>query len=321
MDPPPPVEGEKSLLLSTRQMEAVYWVAKLKSFSSAARQLNITQPAVSHRIREVESSLGIVLFDRSRSLTPTPEGRDILSLAERFLILNEELMIRSVQTNGHSGIIRIGAADTVALTWLAPLISKLSADNQRLSVEISIDLSFNLMSKLTSGVLDLCFLVGGSPGPGYKAAPLGQVENVWMAAPGLVPKGAKQTPGTIAKFPVVTHTAGSHLHAALNNWFVEHGVERPQTHVCNSLAGMIEITAAGLGVAALPRGIAFEPLHSGRLEIIPTIERLPATRFSCVFSEGYSAILFSEILHLAAHEVSLHPWFDPILSEDVPIGY
>lgn len=308
------------MTLSLRQIEAVYWVAKLRSFSTATKQLNISQPAVSHRIREVENFLGTTLFDRSRGMTLTPAGRDFVLLAERYLALNEELMSRVAQKEGYPGIIRIGAADTIALTWLAPLISKLSVRNPRLSVEITVDLSFSLMAKLISGDLDICFLVGNSPGPNFPAVALGQVRNAWMGSSSLVGSERPLTPRQLANYSIITHSRGSHLHTALTNWFAGHGVTRPHLHSCNSLAGMIELTASGMGVATLPAGIRSQPLHRERLRVMNVTEPLPPTRFSCIHGDSHSTGLYRTIVQLAIDEVSAHPWFEPAILDETPIG-
>ena len=102
--------------ITFRQIETFYWIARLGSFSEAAQILNTTQPAVSNRIRELESGLKAKLFARNgRGVTLTPVGRDLLGLAEQLLELGHEFLARARTDAGIAGVIRIGAADTIAL--------------------------------------------------------------------------------------------------------------------------------------------------------------------------------------------------------------
>ena len=72
--------------ITLRQIEAFYWTAKLGSVHAAAEHLNFSQPAVSARIKELESTLNVELFTRrNQRMQLTPEGRDAITQAERLL--------------------------------------------------------------------------------------------------------------------------------------------------------------------------------------------------------------------------------------------
>lgn len=300
------------MTLTLRQIEAVYWVAKLRSFSAATKQLGVSQPAVSHRVREVEAFFGTAIFDRSHGLAPTAAGRAFLETAGQLIALNEDLLAQATQKLGHSGLVRIGAADTVALSWLAPLISRLARAHRRLSIEVSVDLSMNLMTKFISGDLDICFLVGNAPGPAFLAVPLGQVRNAWMAARSMaVPEGALDA-RQLAAFPVLTHSRGSHLQVALTRWFSTNRAAPPHFHSCNSLSGMIELASAGLGIASLPGMLLHERTYSDRLKQLEVVQGLPPTRFTAVFSDTQTTGLYRELVDVALEEVQRHPWFEPV---------
>ena len=177
-----------------RQVEAFHWIARSGSFSEAARALNATQPAISNRIRELEAMLGARLFERRGrgarragrrrrcAARLTPAGRDLLDVAERFVALGEEFVARAAPRSGVAGTVRIGAADTVALTWLPRLVAELSRRYPRLAVELTVDLSRDLRARLADGDLDIAFLVGPAPGPEFEEIPFGQVRNAWMAS-------------------------------------------------------------------------------------------------------------------------------------------
>jgi len=86
------------------QLEALLWISKLGSFRSAARKLRLSQPAVSSRIRELESELGVSLLDRSRHRPRvTAEGVDVLRHAEQMIGLAENFRARFGERDAAKG--------------------------------------------------------------------------------------------------------------------------------------------------------------------------------------------------------------------------
>src|SRR5580692_12433276 len=93
------------------QLEAVQWIARLGSFRAAAMRLNLSQPTISMRVRELERHLGTALFDRSGYRAQLTEaGRDLVRYAERILSLTDEIEQRSARVPQVTGPIRLGAA-------------------------------------------------------------------------------------------------------------------------------------------------------------------------------------------------------------------
>jgi len=297
--------------ISLRQIESFYWVARLQSFSAAAMQLNTTQPAISNRIRELEAHLGVQLFARAgRSISLTPEGRDFVDLAERFVELGDELTRRGRSGDGISGVLRIGAADTIALTWLPRLVAELSRQYPRLNVELLVDLSIHIQSKLADGDLDIGFLVGSAPNADFVEVPLGHVANSWMCAPELGLAGREVTPEELATHPIVTHSRGSHLHRTIKEWFAAAGIVRLRLHGCSSLASMIEMTAAGLGVAVLPPKMIHRLYGPGRLAAITTRSALPPTQFCCIYPRRAPLAVYEETIRIAGREIAIDSCFE-----------
>src|SRR6476659_10700830 len=79
--------------MDTKQLAAFIAVVERRSFSQAADQLGVTQPAVSLQIRSLEKRLGLQLLDRSgRRVEPTEAGRRLYRSAQRLLALEEQLL-------------------------------------------------------------------------------------------------------------------------------------------------------------------------------------------------------------------------------------
>ncbi len=294
-----------------RQVEAFHWIARSGSFSEAARALNATQPAISNRIRELEAMLGARLFERrGRGARLTPAGRDLLDVAERFVALGEEFVARAAPRSGVAGTVRIGAADTVALTWLPRLVAELSRRYPRLAVELTVDLSRDLRARLADGDLDIAFLVGPAPGPEFEEIPFGQVRNAWMASPALGLGGRRLSPRELAAHAVLTHSRGSHLHRVVARWFADAGVRGLRIHGCNSLATMMEMTAAGLGVCLLSPDLA-RARHGRGLEVLDARPAVAPTRFACIHAGGGPGGLNAAIARIARREMAREPCFRP----------
>src|SRR4051812_50202187 len=82
--------------MDTRQLAAFVAVVERRSFSHAAEQLGVTQPAVSLQIRSLEKRLGLQLVDRSgRRVEPTEAGRRLYRGAQRLLALEGALLARA----------------------------------------------------------------------------------------------------------------------------------------------------------------------------------------------------------------------------------
>jgi DNA-binding transcriptional LysR family regulator len=98
------------------QLEAFYWVGRLGGFHAAARHLHLTQPTISARVSELESTIGVQLFDRVRQRAALSyRGREILSSVERMLKISDEIAQNQSAPGSLRGLLRLGAVESVAL--------------------------------------------------------------------------------------------------------------------------------------------------------------------------------------------------------------
>ena len=143
-----------------KNLETFLEVARLASFRAASLRLNATQPAISQRVAQLESQLGVRLFVReSRRVTPTPKGRELMLYAEKLLALRAEMVAAVGDPATLVGVLRIGVAETIVHTWLPRLIERVSRDYPRLTIEIEVDISPNMRERLISREIDLAFLM------------------------------------------------------------------------------------------------------------------------------------------------------------------
>ena len=114
--------------ISSLQLDAFFAVAKMLNFSKAAKQLHVTQSALSQRVKNLEDTLGVTLFIRDQSgIRLTDFGYRLLRYAQSKNILEQDLMsdIKVDDKNELSGIIGIGAFSSVLKSMIIPTLSPL----------------------------------------------------------------------------------------------------------------------------------------------------------------------------------------------------
>ena len=139
-----------------RQMQYVVAVAEELSFRRAAERCHVSQPSLSAQIAQVESVLGVLLFERRhRKVLVTLAGRDILERARRLLVDADDLMEAGQRRSDPlTGAIRIGVIPTIAPYLLPTAAPALRAEFPRLTVAWREDKTDMLIEALHGGSLD-----------------------------------------------------------------------------------------------------------------------------------------------------------------------
>ena len=146
--------------LGFRDLQYVVAVAELKSFSRAAQSCAITQPALSERIKRIESNLGVELFERNkRALRVTPVGERLVIKARE--LLDDAAEINEIVSSSNeplAGPLRVGVITTLG-PYLWPLVLPvLRHDYPNLQLVIQEDLTESLISTLQAGSLDIAIV-------------------------------------------------------------------------------------------------------------------------------------------------------------------
>lgn len=258
-------------MLSFGHLEALIAIAELGSFRAAAERLGVTQPTISMRVKELEQSLNAKLFDRS-SYRPqlTADGREILKYAQRMMVLIRDMQASVLDGAGMAGTIRLGAADTFALTCLPTLLARIEDRFPRLKVALDIDYSFNLNRKLHNSELDIAFLTAPVAGSDVLIEDLVPIDLVWVASPRVSVPEQRLSPADLKDVPIITNPEPSNLYTTAIEWFAGAGLEPARLSTCNSLTYMVRLAAAGVGVTLLPAAILRAEVDSGLLRILET---------------------------------------------------
>lgn len=274
--------------MNLRFLETFLWVAKLRSFSSAAEKLNTTQAAVSNRIATLERELGIRLFERDmRNVRLTLQGQDALHRATEIVRLASEFRDSVGDGARLRGTISLGTVDTIVYAWLPTLIEQMQARYPSVSMDLAVDTSLNIARQLQDGTVDLGILMGPVLGPDMRNLEICRFECEWFAATRLaVPAEPLELPDLI-RFPVLAYSRGSQPHHDILRLLAAADIPAKEARIynTNSIATMIRLLCDGIGVTALPPAVVREPLERGLIRRIGVNARLPPLHFHAVYPD------------------------------------
>lgn len=251
--------------MTLAQLEAFVWVARLGKVSEAADQLNLSQPTVSLRLKDLEQALGTKVFQKDgRRLKMTADGHALLGHAN--LVLAELDKIRTpVAPDAVRGLFRLGVSETFAFTGLPSLMQSLSQDYRALRIEVSVGPSSELIDALGERRLDLAVVVNPPQDARLRIVPLGVQQSTWAAAPALG-LGPLVRPRDVHHLTILVNPPPSPNHRQTMAWFAKGGLTPMSLSVCNTVPTVVaHLVAAGVGISILPTRLIEPQLAAGSL--------------------------------------------------------
>jgi DNA-binding transcriptional LysR family regulator len=291
--------------VQTRNLETLLQIIRLGGVGAAARQLNMSQPAVTRRIDELERELGVRLFRKQgRQLVPTPAGRACAESAERILA---ELGVLRGRTSGSDAqsIVRIGVGELIALTWFDRLLARLRETHPHVVVHMHVALASRLVDGLARRELDLILTPGQLPIAHAVRLDLGWTTYAWMGTRTHMLGRDHLAPRDLAELPVLMAPQGSDSHRMVLDWCEAAGAPLRRASLCNSLAVLGTMVRKGVGIAPLPVELFAEELAAGTLVALPSRPAMRAVAYSACYLPAGEALLMQEIATLAQSE----SWF------------
>ncbi|HVY26007.1 MAG TPA: LysR substrate-binding domain-containing protein [Polyangiaceae bacterium] len=152
--------------LNLRQLQYALAVAELRSFRKAAEACAVAQPSLSQQIAQLESTLGVRLFERlPRGVLVTEAGAAVLERAQQALLHVDDLVQSAERLREpFAGTLRVGVIPTVAPYLLPEIAPQLRSAYPRLSLLWEEDKTHVLLDKLGTGELDAGILALGTEG-------------------------------------------------------------------------------------------------------------------------------------------------------------
>lgn len=244
-------------------------VAREGSFTRAAAQLGVSQSALSHTIRGLESRLGLRLLTRTtRSVSPTEAGERLLqSVGPRLDEIETEVSALSELRDKPAGTVRITTAEHAAHSVLWPKLSKLLPNYPDIKVEINVDYT---MADIVEQRFDAGVRLGDQVAKDMIAVRIGpDMRIAVVGSPSYFSKRAlPKTPKDLTEHNCINLRLPTHGQLLL--WdFEKNGqainVRADGQLVFNSGSAILKASLEGFGLAFVPEDMAQTHITKGRL--------------------------------------------------------
>lgn len=252
-------------------------VAETGNISCAAKELFISQPAISKAVKKLEAELNTTLFSRSsRGVRLTEEGKLLYEYTrEAFRALSEgEVALRQFSRLG-IGHIRIGVSTTLCKYLLLPYLKEFVAAHPHIRFTIQCQSSFQTMELLREGKVDIGLIGYPENLHGLSFFPIGEIEDVFVATKaylenlslreGLSPQGDELL--LAGNLMLLDEKNITRLY--IDNYLASHHIRTGQILEVSSMDLLIEFARTGLGIACVIKEFVQEDLADGQLSLLP----------------------------------------------------
>ncbi|SEN10510.1 DNA-binding transcriptional regulator, LysR family [Luteibacter sp. UNCMF331Sha3.1] len=252
-------------------------VARLGSFSAAARDCGMSQSQASRMIAELESELGARLLLRTtRAVVPTDTGAAFLASIEPILLALDEAELAIRDGGELRGVLRVSAPTSVAVREIIPRLAPFFARHPLLQVNMTLD---DRRQDLVRDAVDVAIRFGRLADSGATARQIATVPRVVVAAPAyLASAGIPHDPQALTGHRIVAGPASN----VPTGWVFEKDGEtvHPQVDAMfstNENEGVIAATLAGMGICSTVLWACSRELDEGRLvRLFPEWKTTPA---------------------------------------------
>jgi DNA-binding transcriptional LysR family regulator len=278
--------------MDTRQLAAYCAVVERKSFSRAAEQLGLTQPAVSQQIRSLEKRFGRQLLDRSgRRVEPTEAGRRLYRRAQRLLALEQQLVDDVVaETDGKlTGTVQIGASTGPGGGVVPLLLCEFHLRNPGVEVSLSVFDTQRVIELVAERELELGVVGAARPHRSVVFEPLFRDEVVLVCAPGHRFAGRRLTLEQLREEPLVVMQEGAGVRQVIEDELRHAGARLRDFDVRLELGlqeSVKSAVAAGYGVSFISRSAVEAELSAGTLTAAQVEGLEPSREISLVRATG-----------------------------------
>lgn len=269
--------------MADRRLQVFYTVAKQLSFTKAAEQLFMTQPAVTFQVKQLEEHFDTRLFDRSHGrIALTPAGRLVMDYAERVLKLTEEMDTRVAELTGAvAGSLLLGASTTIAEYILPKILGEFKAEHPEVQAHMTVANSETIVTRVADHALDVGLIESRSFLPTLHNEVCCDDELVVICAPDhALAKRKTVRAQDLAALPWVRREPGSGTREFTDNYLRDCGVVPDDLRVTMELGSpeaMKAVVETGIAIAVLSRATITKELELGSLVAVPLAPRLIRT--------------------------------------------
>jgi len=262
------------LHLTLRQLKVFESVARHLNYTRAAAELHLTQPAVSMQIKQLEGSLGAVLFEQlGKRIHLTEAGKEVLGYARNITQQLDELeAVLNRQKGLAGGRLRISVA-TTANYFVPTLLGSFSRRYPDITVSLDVTNRETLLRQLSENLVDLV-IMGRPPAEADVEA------EVFMENPLVIVAPPEHALARVKKIPLkrlqeevfLVREPGSGTRIAMERFFSERGMHLRTGMEVGSNEAIKQSVQAGLGLGLLSRATVDQELALGQLVVLDVAE-------------------------------------------------
>jgi len=256
----------RNRLPTLQALQALDAAARHGSYSAAAAELGVTHGAISHRIRELEHTVGFRLFRRTgRAMRPTRDALSVLAVTRQALaLLGDAFPPAGAQDSGR---LVVGVHPALASRWLVPRLGGFRREHGPVSLEVRS--TAELGDFLGTGV-DIAIRYGSGDWPEVHAQQVGRETLLAVCSPGYARRMRLERAADLERCTLLRHSWQS-----WRPWLEAAGLELPEPDGGLLVSDSAMLTAAALsdqGVALLGRCYVTDALAAGTLTQVGEVE-------------------------------------------------
>jgi DNA-binding transcriptional LysR family regulator len=268
-----------------------YTVANAGNISKAAKELYISQPAISKSIQKLEESLNCKLFSRSsRGVILTDEGTllyDHVKEAFETLSLGEDKLKRSIELGvGH---IQIGVSSTLCKYMLLPYLNEFIHQNPHISISISCQSTNETLRLLDENKIDIGLIGKPESLKGFIFDHLSDIEDIFVATPEYLSNLAERG---VEKEEALEHATlmlldkNNITRRYIDDYFQKQLINVSDTINISDMGLLIDFAKIGVGVACVIKSFVTRELANGKLEELPLEISIPKREVGFAYKEN-----------------------------------
>ena len=266
------------------QLRAFERIVRLGSFHAAARDLHLSQPSVSQRIRELESVLQAPLFlRRGPRIDLTAEGHALVEYADRMLGAAGEMEQRFRTCDPLKGMLRLGLNESFALLCLPELLRRLEQRYPAIRTSVSVGDTGMVSRMLDARELDIAVVSEPNVAEHVRQEPLGKNEFGWFTSATFELPRRVLTPAELGHYHLIVPPSPARLHSTVTKWFADAGARPARVSTCNSISATMLTVLHGTAIGVVPVRVMQAELAKRTVRLVRVLPKVPPHRVSICY--------------------------------------
>ncbi|MDN0074044.1 LysR family transcriptional regulator [Crenobacter sp. SG2303] len=255
------------------QLRTFVTVAQQGHLTQAAELLHLSQPAVTAQIKALEEDVGMPLFERSAGgVTLTLAGQELLPQAQSILASARGILNRARELRGElNGKASIGVTLSADALRVGPWVAALTAKHPLLALKLEYGVTGNVLNLVRKKELDVGFYLGKNPYANVNTVLLTQIDYRVVLPAAWAERVAKAGLRELGKLPWIGISQFSSLSKISSELWRELNISPRKITECDHLETVLELVAAGVGVALVREEDAQAHVAQGKVAIVPEL--------------------------------------------------